>query len=334
MFLNPYRFQGSTVGKPMSANGTSSATFGGASIVSGAVASDGETAFVVGSDQLGSGDASMAGEATMTMEGAAIASAVASMAGEATLTAHLEQPEITVDAADFDGTNDYARRVAGLTGAADSKSGIFSAWVQFDTALGAPGNTLFAGLTSLAGVISRFRVSRVNDGTLQVLGSTSAGAPTLLIATAATFGASATWFHLLVAWDLNAAAAHIYINDVSDIVTTTNNNNAIDLTLADWALGAFGEGSSKLDGGLAELYFAPGQYLDFSAESNRRKFISAGGKPVDLGATGSNPTGTAPLVYMHLDNAETANNFAINRGTGGNFTVTGALATDSSSPSD
>jgi hypothetical protein len=89
-----------------------------------------------------------------------------------------------------------------------------------------------------------------------------------------------------------------------------------------------------MDGGMAELFFAPGQFLDFSVQSNRRKFRSSGGKPISLGADGSTPTGTKPLIYLHLDDAETANNFATNRAGNGNLTVTGALTTRATSPSD
>jgi hypothetical protein len=39
-------------------------------------------------------------------------------------------------------------------------------------------------------------------------------------------------------------------------------------------------------------------------------------------------------MYHHLDNGEAVANFATNRGTGGNFTITGTLDTASTSPSD
>ena len=90
----------------------------------------------------------------------------------------------------------------------------------------------------------------------------------------------------------------------------------------------------KLKGFFAEVSFAFGQSLDFSIVSNRRKFLSAGGKPVFLGADGSLPTGTAPIIYQHLDDGEAVANFATNRGTGGDFTITGTLDTGSTSPSD
>jgi hypothetical protein len=65
------------------------------------------------------------------------------------------------------------------------------------------------------------------------------------------------------------------------------------------------------------------EFLDISVEANRRKFINAAGDPVDLGSDGSTPTSTAPIVYQNGD----FTNFETNQGTGGNFTVTGALTT-------
>jgi hypothetical protein len=51
---------------------------------------------------------------------------------------------------------------------------------------------------------------------------------------------------------------------------------------------------------VADVYFAPGQFLDLSIPGNVAKFISAG-KPVDLGSDGSTPTGIAPLVFLSGD---------------------------------
>src|SRR3990167_2984085 len=55
----------------------------------------------------------------------------------AALLAGYANPMIVCDSADFDGTNDWVSRGAGLTGAADSKTGIFSAWVRIDGGDGA-----------------------------------------------------------------------------------------------------------------------------------------------------------------------------------------------------
>ena len=118
----------------------------------------------------------------------------------------------------------------------------------------------------------------------------------------------------------------------------TYTDDTLDIALADWAVGALASGLEKFDGGVAELMFWPGVYTDFSVTDNRRMFISGVGKPVDPAANaGAFETLGAPAVYFHLDNGETANNFVANNdggATGGAFTVTGALTTYASSPSD
>ena len=69
-------------------------------------------------------------------------------------------------------------------------------------------------------------------------------------------------------------------------------------------------------------------FIDFSNATNRQKFYSSGGDAVDLGSDGSTPTGSAPLVYLHLDSGETGNNFASNAGTGGDLSVTAGALTN------
>lgn len=232
-----------------------------------------------------------------------------------------------VDGADFDGTNDYMTRGAGLTGAADSKLGIFSAWIRLDAATG----EFYIADTNSDCAVFRGALSEK----WQINMANAAATNILLLQTSTTILAGASWRHFLASWDLGTVGArHLYVDDVSNISVVTFTNDTIDYTKTNWGIGADPAGGSKVNGCLSEFYFAPGQYLDFSVEANRRKFISATGKPVSLGATGSIPTGVAPLVYLHLDDGEAVANFATNRGTGGNFTITGTLDTASSSPSD
>ena len=98
-------------------------------------------------------------------------------------------------------------------------------------------------------------------------------------------------------------------------------------------MAATSAGSAKVHGDLAEVYIAYGQYLDFTVTSNRRKFISSTGKPVNLGTDGSLPTAVSPSVYFHLAHSEAPADFGLNRGSGGNFTVQGSLTTAATSPS-
>lgn len=86
---------------------------------------------------------------------------------------------------------------------------------------------------------------------------------------------------------------------------------------------------------LAEPWIAPNQFVDFSDVANRRKFISAAGKPTDLGADGSAPTGTPPAFYGHIASGGNPADLAVDRsGNGNNMTITGTLTLAPSSPSD
>ena len=246
-----------------------------------------------------------------------------------TLFATYDNPMIVVDSADFDGTNDWMTRGAGLTGAADSKKGIFSVWLRLD---GGDGVGLYiAAMPSNKLIIRRGFAT----DTFVIVATNSAPNNILDMNTAGAYLAGATWLHLLASWDLaTAGARHIYVNDVADLSVNVFTDDTIDYTETDFFVGSSSAaGANLFNGCIAELYFAPGQYLDFSIVSNRRKFISASGKPVYLGTTGAVPTGTAPLVYQHLDDAEAVADFATNRGTGGDFTITGTLVTGSDSPS-
>ena len=237
------------------------------------------------------------------------------------------------DSADFDASNDYMTRGADLTGSADGKQGTFSCWLRLD---GGNGSALwiFDSTTTVGGSTYRFKVNRLSTNVFSVVARNSAGTEILDLSTAATYTSGATWLHLLAAWDLATPGARfIYINDAADLTVNTFTDDTIDYTVADWGIGALPNAFGKFNGCMAELWFTP-TYIDISVEANRRKFINSDGKPVNLGSDGSTPTGTAALVYQHLDDGEAAANFATNRGSGGAFTITGSLATGSTSPSD
>lgn len=240
-------------------------------------------------------------------------------------------PAYIANAVDFDGTNDYLKRGAGFTGAADSSTGIISAWVRLDA------DTVSDAviLRSQGGKIRLNRRAGSVDPFLQLYLESTTGGLSLSAATSNYFSPSG-WINILASWDTNFSAGnkllHIYINNVSDIATKFDTDAAfnVDYTETDWGVGANPNGNNLLwNGCMSEVYFAPGQYLDFSNSANRAKFIS-GGKPVDLGSDGSLPTGTAPILYLK----NPAASFGTNSGTGGNMTITGTLDVASTSPSD
>lgn len=243
------------------------------------------------------------------------------------------------DAADLDGSTGYFRTSSTLSGVADGKSGIFSGWFRID---GETSQTMriFTSAPTLANIDNRFYVERAIFGgstqTIVVGGKNSAGTSIFFIETNATFTTSSNWVHILSSWDLATGATHLYINDVADINTATDivTNDFIDYTTPDWAVGAAASGGFKLNGCLSEIYFAPNQYLDFSIESNRRKFRTAQGLPKFLGTTGDLPTGVAPAVYLHLDDGELVTNFGTNRTGGTNFAANGTITNANTDPFD
>lgn len=229
----------------------------------------------------------------------------------------------------FDGTNDYMVRGGGLTGAVDSRLGMASFWVNLN---GGDAATMFV----FRGAANGPRLVRSNANLWAVTLLNAAGTSSFTIRAATQSVVATGWQHVLVSWSTDAAAGakigQIYIDDVSDPGTFTDADAAfdIDYTDTDHAIGADTAGTAKLNADLADMAVWFGERLDLSVVANRRKFISVAGKPVPLGVDGSGPTGTPPIVFQRGPAAT----FAINRGTGGDFTVTGALTDAATSPSD
>ena len=152
-----------------------------------------------------------------------------------------------VDAADFDGTNDYLLRGAGLTGAADSKVGTISFWFRMDGGAGSQ-------LAIFESTLDRFTVDREGTNAIRVIGLDGGGTERLNIATTSAFTTSATWHHFWATWDLSVADTwYIYIDGSSQGVKTTFANVDVDFTSTDWAVGAKTDGTIKFNGCLAEL---------------------------------------------------------------------------------
>lgn len=107
--------------------------------------------------------------------------------------------------------------------------------------------------------------------------------------------------HILVCYDSSRAPAdriRMYLDDLllatpslSFVPTTYSNPVAF---LRDPAFPSVDMNALAL----SELYVNYGESLDLDVEANRRKFITAEGEPVDLGADGSEPTGNQPDFYF------------------------------------
>ena len=147
------------------------------------------------------------------------------------------------------------------------------------------------------------------------------------------------WFPILMDWKTDETAGNkilqVYIGDTSWGVTAQDDGTGSFSVTWSGQTVEIGHAAGNLDfvGGMSEFWFDTAR-LDFSVEANRRKFVSATGKPVDVGTDGSTPTGSAPEIYLSVRPGDAAADFVTNRGTGNNFTQNGTLTLSGTSPSD
>jgi len=228
--------------------------------------------------------------------------------------------------ADFDGTNDYMLRGGVLTGEVDDNQGIMSFWWRGD---GGDGSAIF--WFSTPGERVRFHKS-----SLDLVGVVFENTGGTLIAqefAGDDVKVDTGWHHYILAWDMAVPSCVAYLDDVADAgFNQCDTNGTHDQTDTDWGIAIRIVGGNTLpwNGCMAELYYTQAETIDLTVESNRRKWIDASGKPVDLGSDGSTPTGNQPIIYLNGDET----NFQTNAGSGGNFNVTGSLDACSTSASD
>lgn len=220
-------------------------------------------------------------------------------------------PSYTAYATAFGGTNEYLSK--GTAIGSDSKLGLISFWVKCgDTSDGALMNIFISD--------SGFIVRRLDTPShLQIIGKNGAGTGILNIESAAVINVASGWVHCAASWDM-AGSSWIYINGASSQTVTTFTNDTIDYTDTTNNVGASVSATSKLLGSLCEFWYAH----EYQAATIVTSFRSVGGKPVSLGADGSLPTGTQPLVYLRSPYTS----FETNSGSAGNFTPHGSFASD------
>lgn len=235
-------------------------------------------------------------------------------------------PAYQPNATDFDGANDFMARGADLTGNADGKKGTVSFWVKFgdDSELF---DIIWTG--NSAGAAAGIYVYREAQRRMFVDAYNAAGVRILGIKTslAFTFSVADNWKHFVASWDLATGTGQIYVNGNPALeASPTLTDDTIDYTQSNHGMGAFlHNGASKVTACISDFYLNLAEHVDLSA--NLAKFF-INGNPVDLGADGSTPTGTAPIVFLKNAFGTWQNNL----GSGGNFTVTGTLTACSDAP--
>jgi hypothetical protein len=230
----------------------------------------------------------------------------------------------------FDGTNDYAEITTNLTGAADGQIFLISCWFRI---LGGAGTVrrIFSIISTSS---SRLALSIAATNVVRLEGRGTAGALIL----GSVLGPTPTtdvWHHIAISGSMASTALRsFYYDGVAQTPTwgawASSNIDFSVLTTPIVNIGRYVAATPEMfNGDLADLYFTtPAAYFDLSVPANLAKLVDpAGPYWVDLGADASSVTGTQPLVYM----AGATAGWHTNKGSGGGFTLTGAL-TDGAVP--
>lgn len=221
-------------------------------------------------------------------------------------------------------TPDYLTRGGNFTGLSDGGEGTISFWPRPDEDASI--------LRIFQGAGGRVDVQRRNDNRVHVKIKDTGGAFDVdLRSISAVFTVINGYHHVMASWKLSTDAKHLYTDDVSDLNAIVDPLGAgpLDYTAADYAVGADVAGGDPFNGCFSELWFDD-SYIDLSVEANRRKFITAAGRPVNLGSIGQGPTGSQPILFL----TGSGTPFVTNLGSGGGMTDNGAVSACSSTPPD
>ena len=224
-------------------------------------------------------------------------------------------------AADYDGTTRFALRGADLTGNADSKVLLLSVWFRVDA-----GDGTVRRLFSSTGTTYNLQLTTANKLRLRL--ENSAGTPLLIHDTDTVFAASAAWHNVVWAVDLADTSSLLAVDGAIEAgsITAGPTDDTIDYTVADHSFAASAGGVTLFDGCISEAYLNNVATLDISDPNLLALFISAAGKPQDLGPVGNFPTGAQPIIYFNTADASS------NLGSGGNYINAAVLAFCSTIP--
>lgn len=235
---------------------------------------------------------------------------------------------VPVPAVDYGGVSDFLATGVAWSGTADGPLGMINIWVRIDAGDGTT-RTLITDNNQHCelkiGTNNKFLMTLQDAAQTKVF---SFGSNT-------AYTAGATWLNLLMGWNTNAGAAaktgYFYVNDASDVLVTSDASTAfsVDYSGTNNAIAARTNGATPWDGCISQPYINIVSLLDFSATANRRSFISAAGKPINLGANGSLPTGAQPIVFL----PNPFGTVGMNAGYGGNYAINGAPTNCSTAPS-
>lgn len=217
-----------------------------------------------------------------------------------------------------------AVRSIGFAGISDTNVGTFSMWYKF---LGGDGSHRIPFLLSSGGSKFQLWCSNTNRWTLFTVNAAGTQSIYDQLSTAAAGTADGNWHHVLWSWNTSTGAIPIYVDDVGPLATSVfaaSPGVGVDYTgsMQFWAQNA--GGGNKFNACYAQMYVNTDEFVDITVEANRRKFVSAAVKPVNLGADGSVPTGNQPSMFFNSPAAS----WLVNSGYGGDLTAQTSAPTD------
>ena len=221
----------------------------------------------------------------------------------------------------------YARRDLNLLGIASGKEFTLSLWCKAEDG---QGGVIFVG-GGPAGATQKIQLSQnTSSGTYSVLVRNAANTIIWQASTATAYD-DGEWHNLLISADLAAATGHLLVDGVSDettVVAPTDDTIAwADCT--EWVFGAFFAGAATLLTAVVSSFWFATEYIDVSTAANERLFYGTDGVQVGLGHQGRVPLdGRQPEVFL----LHGPGNFTRNEGSGGDFSLTGALTFDRGRP--
>lgn len=216
-----------------------------------------------------------------------------------------------------DGTNDELNRGAALSAVADSPFFTLSMRIKHSQT-GVQMSILSDNLSATCTVM--FNAS---DNKLEV----ALLASDLLVFDVDTLLNDGIEHHVAISANTQTGVIRAYVDRVVSTVTTVAYTGPFDVPYSarsEWYLLGVG-GFSRFNGDIGELWISFDSAIDFSNSANLDKFVDGSSNPISLGADGSTPTGSQPVIYLHIPSGGAPNNFATNLGDGGGFTLTGSL---------
>lgn len=198
-------------------------------------------------------------------------------------------------------------------------------------------------IVDLANSLGRgMTIQRFNNGggatptiALQAINSTAGQSRTYSCSNAALL-ADELWHHFLLSFQQpgqNDNQRHFFFDDIFYALTIgsqTSTSWTNYMHSSERTIGRKNHPTVTRDwkGDLADVWLSTTQYIDFSIEANRRKFITADKRPVYLGENGELPTGVAPEVFV----TGPASGVGDNRGSYPNWSITTGVVDAASNP--